>query len=154
MDEIVGMHVKSRRQAREVALQVLYQCDTLEDWSDEAIELCHSCFLREDDRESAEARAHHREYIDRLVNGVRRNLESIDRRISAASENWSFARMARVDRNILRVAVFEICFEEDVPEKVSINEAIEIARKFGSSETPAFVNGILDRVASSLRQAA
>ena len=151
---VLEMNVKSRRQAREVALQVLYQCDTLEDWSDEALDLCLSRFFAEDPPVDEDSRDLYRIYAIELVKGVRGKIKEIDERISAASENWSFSRMARVDRNILRIAVFEICFSAEVPDKVSINEAIEVARRFGARETPAFVNGILDRIAGAIREAA
>lgn len=151
---VLEMNIKSRRQARETALQVLYQCDTLDDWSNAAVDLCLSRFFSDEQYSAVGDDGECQSYVTQLVNGVRDNLAVIERRISSASQNWSFGRMARVDRNILRIAAFEICFLDEIPGKVSINEAIEIARRFGSSETPAFVNGILDRIAGSLREAA
>lgn len=76
----------------------------------------------------------------------------IDDVIQSASRNWRLDRMSRVDRNILRLATYELRFTEDVPVKVVINEAVELAKRFGAAESPAFVNGILDRVAQALRR--
>jgi N utilization substance protein B len=134
----------SRRQGRELALQVLYQLDFQPDLgAQNALVRFFSCFAPEED---AEARA----FTERLVRGVGEAQGQIDQRIGQASRNWRLERMARVDRNLLRMAVFELCFEEDVPPKVAINEAIEIAKRFGTQETPAFVNGVLDRVLEGL----
>jgi transcription antitermination protein NusB len=82
-----------------------------------------------------------------LVEGVLENLDELNDLISKTSKRWKLERMAVIDRNILRMASFEITKRDDIPVKVSINEAIEIAKRFGSSESAAFVNGILDRIA-------
>lgn len=84
-----------------------------------------------------------------LVDGVRAHLEEVNAHISETSRRWKIDRMAVIDRNILRLATYEILFREDIPAKVSINEAIEIAKTFGSQDSPAFVNGILDRIAEN-----
>lgn len=91
-------------------------------------------------------------FTERLVFGVGLELEQLDQKISEVSLNWSISRMLRVDRNILRMAVFEMLHCEDIPAKVSINEAIEIAKRFGSEESPTFINGVLDRIASKLSE--
>jgi N utilization substance protein B len=88
------------------------------------------------------------DYCRALVPGVIKHLADIDNLIGLASTNWSVARMTAIDRNIIRIAVFEIHFSEDVPTKVSINEAIEIAKDFGSDDSPKFVNGVLDKIAT------
>ena len=137
-----------RRRAREIALQVLYQNDVQPDLPVEtALARFWTSFVEETrgslpDDPLAEVRA----YADLLVRGVVEKQAEIDARIVSASRNWRIERMARVDRNLLRLAVFEVNFRDDVPAKVAINEAIEIAKRFGAHETPAFVNGILDRV--------
>ncbi|MDD5435899.1 MAG: transcription antitermination factor NusB, partial [Nitrospira sp.] len=77
---------------------------------------------------------------------VVKNITSIDEMINRSAENWSFNRMALVDRNIMRIAAYEILFIKDIPVKVTINEAIEIAKRFGGEESCAFINGILDRI--------
>jgi N utilization substance protein B len=92
------------------------------------------------------------EFATDLVKGVRENLEEIDSLISTHSTNWKLTRMAAVDKNILRMAVFELKSRPDIPTKVAINEAVEIAKKFGSSESGAFVNGILDNIAQEIRK--
>ena len=85
-----------------------------------------------------------------LVNGVNANRAAIDSRIEEKSKNWTITRMAQVDRNILRLAVFELFYRPDIPKNVTINEAVEVAKKFGAEDSSAFINGILDEIASSL----
>jgi N utilization substance protein B len=92
-----------------------------------------------------------REFADRLVRGVWSHLVEIDARIVRASKNWRLERMARVDRNLLRLGTYELAFCDDIPAKVAINEAIEVAKRFGAHESPSFVNGILDRVLEELK---
>ena len=87
-------------------------------------------------------------FFDTLTEGVLDNLEEIDAAIANRSKNWKVYRMSSVDRNALRVGVFEILFLEDVPDKVAINEAIEIGKHFGTAESGAFINGILDAVSA------
>jgi transcription antitermination factor NusB len=130
--------VKDRRLAREIALAFLYQWDLR---GPEVLPELDDLLLR--DRRSPEVS----EYAKALVHGTIAKKEPIDAQISAAAENWRIERMAVVDRNILRMAVFEMTERrEDVPPKVAINEAIELAKRFSTGESGAFVNGILDRV--------
>lgn len=82
-----------------------------------------------------------------IVNGTIRNLAEIDAAIQEAAEHWVLHRMAAVDRNILRLAVYELLYRSDIPAAVTINEAIEIAKKYSATESAAFINGILDRIA-------
>jgi len=89
-----------------------------------------------------------REFAEGLVQGVQEHRAVIDEAIKARSKNWTLVRMPRVDLNVMRMATYELMFRQDIPKKVSINEAIEIARKFGDKESPAFVNGILDEIES------
>ena len=139
----------SRRQAREVALQILYQLDVQEQLSDEqavALFWKNLAAQLEDKEGSPEGLdGAHRAYAEQLVRGVRANLADIDALIGQSSRNWRLERMARVDRNLLRLAVYELKYEADVPAKAAINEAIEIAKRFGTAESPAFINGILDK---------
>jgi len=95
-----------------------------------------------------------REFSEALINGVLANQEAIDGRIQKYAANYELGRIAVVDRNILRVAIYEMLFCNDVPPVVSINEAIEIAKKFGAEESGRFVNGILDRVKFELSRPA
>jgi N utilization substance protein B len=128
-----------RRRAREIALQVLYQLDIVRGDSKEALNLYFDNF-----RPSEKAR----EYCQRLVEGVCREQEKIDRLIEEKAENWTLKRMAVVDRNILRMATFELLNCPDIPFKASLNEAIELAKKFGNDDSSAFINGILDQIHS------
>jgi N utilization substance protein B len=148
----------TRRKGRELALQVLYQLDVQDKLQPgpeghAALELFWKSFARggqhgEDDQEIADEQD--RAFATALIDGVRKNLPAIDESIRKASRNWRLERMARVDRNLLRLAVYELAFEKDVPPKAAINEAIEIAKRFGTAESPAFVNGILDRCLEDL----
>lgn len=147
----------TRRRAREFALQMLYQLevqDQLKDGqerlSDEQVmalywrhfgrEQTHRSAAREPTDDEAS-----RAFADQLVRGVRSHQAELDAELGRASRNWRLERMARVDRNLLRLSLYELKFSRDVPAKVALNEAIEIAKRYGSAESPAFVNGILDR---------
>jgi N utilization substance protein B len=92
------------------------------------------------------------EFAGRLVITARSRLAEIDDAIQSASRNWRLDRMSRVDRNILRLATCELRHSPDVPVKVVINEAVELAKRFGTADSPAFVNGILDRIAHQIRR--
>jgi len=128
-----------RRAARELALQILYALDTNTTLS---VRETLQTFREQQD----EIPAKQREFAEVLVLGVQEHREMIDAAIKARSRNWSLARMPRVDLNVMRLASFELMFRPDIPKKVSINEAIEIARRFGDKDSPAFVNGILDEI--------
>lgn len=142
--------MKSRRTCREAAMQALYLCDAQGSFSHETVDLFSCHFVRiglNDEGENTTPRESDPFYRE-IVEGVLINREAIDSAIGLASRNWSIARMALVDRNILRVAVYEILYRSDVPTKVAINEAIEIAKEFASPEGPTFINGVLDKVVS------
>jgi N utilization substance protein B len=130
-----------RRRAREIALQVLYQLDISHGDPGEVLDLYWENF-----RPSLRAR----EFCQRLVEGVRRCQGQIDPFIEENSENWSLKRMAAVDRNILRLATFELLYCPEIPFKATLNEAIELAKKFGTDDSGAFINGILDKIHSLL----
>ena len=129
----------SRTRARECALQALYQLDTSGGEPRDVLRgiLAH---FEEADAETAQ-------FAEQLVRGVQSDRTQIDELIQKSSSNWKLDRMARVDRNILRLAVYEILRRGDVPVRVTLNEAIELGKKYGSEESSAFVNGVLDRVA-------
>ncbi len=131
----------TRRRAREIALQVLYQLDTSRGKPKEVLELFWENF-----KPSSQAR----EFCQRLVEGVSQNLGEVDRLIEDNSENWTLKRMAVVDRNILRLATFELLHCPDIPFKAILNEAVELAKKYGADDSSAFINGILDKVHSIL----
>lgn len=130
-----------RRLAREHALQVLYQVDLTRGDVEQAMRLFWSVEAAEDDTIA---------FAQRLIRGVIDAQERIDDLISGASTNWKVSRMSLVDRNVLRLGVFEFLEAPDVPPAVVINEGIELAKRFGTTESGAFVNGILDRVARDL----
>ncbi|MGZ3427443.1 MAG: transcription antitermination factor NusB [Polyangia bacterium] len=143
----------TRRRAREFALQILYQLDVQEQLSDEqAIGMFWRSFAATAEAEGALAAdlGEIQPFAEKLVRGVREHLAEIDGQIQNVSKNWRLERMARVDRNLLRLALYELKFVDDVPAKVAINEAIEIAKRYGTSESSAFVNGILDRCREEL----
>jgi len=134
--------MRKRSQSREFALQILYQIDILRDnfeqvWDD--------FWLAGDAKEISAAV---KEFTLVLVKGVTNNLSSIDSKISHCATNWELDRMAVVDRNILRLGAYEIIFCPDIPPKVSINEAVELAKKYSDSQAGKFVNGILDKIKS------
>ena len=128
-----------RREARELALQMLYALD-----SNPTAGL-HE-MLRTFREEQTGVQGKLREFAEELVRGVQEHRDAIDTYIRARSKNWALARMARIDLNVMRLATYELMFRPDIPKKVTINEAIEIARRFGDKDSPAFVNGILDEI--------
>jgi N utilization substance protein B len=134
-----------RTKARERAVQALYQIDVAATDLDEAL----LRFWRSFEPVEREVM----ELAEGLVRGVARYRREIDEAIEGVSVNWRLDRMARVDRNILRLAVHELVHRPEVPVKVVINEAIELGKKFGSENSGAFVNGVLDRVAAGLTPA-
>jgi N utilization substance protein B len=94
-----------------------------------------------------------RELATTLARGCAEQREAIDERIRQASKHWRIDRMARVDRNILRLGTFELVGMPDIPRRVTLNEAVELAKRFGDEQSPAFVNGLLDRIASDVGKA-
>jgi N utilization substance protein B len=140
--------IGARRRARECALQMLYALDLN---PGDTVEQVFAHFWRDFAGEAAEERdADVMGFAERLVRGAQTNLAEIDDIIQRASKNWRLERMARVDRNLLRLGAYELRYETDVPGRVVINEAIELAKRFGTSESPAFVNGLLDRISQEL----
>ena len=134
-----------RRKGREVALQFLYQLDL----HDEVDPASHETDFWARHPVDDDTRA----FASALVTGTKRRQEEIDRLIAQYAEHWDLDRMAVVDRNILRLAVYELLEQSKIPPKVAINEAIEISKKFGTRESSRFINGILDRVYKELRAA-
>jgi transcription antitermination protein NusB len=128
----------ARRKARELALQALYQIDIARTTAEDAL-----AKVLEKGSSGGEVQL----FAEQLVHGTAEKREKIDRALEAVSENWSLYRMAILDRNILRLAAYEILFCDEIPAAVSINEAVEIAKRYGDDNSPAFINGILDRIA-------
>ena len=140
----------TRRKSREAALQFLYQNDFVKvaDISDD-LELAESfhlfCSLYQVNKKA-------RPYALVLIQGVLAEIEKIDELISSAGSHWRLSRIAPTDRNLLRIAVFEMTLMEDVPPQVAINEAVEIAKRFAGDDSPGFINGVLDAVRSNFSQ--
>ena len=134
-----------RRKAREYALQILYQIDIRKE-KPSAIVLKR--FWAEQ-KVNEEVRL----FAEEIAKGTYKHLAKINTLIRQCAQHWSMDRMAAVDRSVLRLAVYEILYRMDIPASVTINEAVEIARKFGTDESSAFVNGILDSVARSTGKA-
>jgi transcription antitermination protein NusB len=128
-----------RRKAREYALQMLFQLDFTKRTYDEK--------TFEEFWSGKNERIDVKEFAVNLVRGTLQNLEKIDAMIEMVTENWLLKRMAAVDRNILRFAAYEILYRKDIPSAVTINEALEIAKKYSSTEAASFLNGVLDRIA-------
>src|SRR2546421_9315867 len=133
----------SRRKARECALQMLFAADVANAVSDEVLRTYWDELGDSDTEEAA------REFATRLAAGTIAHLESLDERIHSRAEHWRIPRMAIVDRNILRLAVYEFLYEP-TPRTVAINEALEIARRFSTYEATQFINGILDAIKRDL----
>jgi N utilization substance protein B len=128
----------ARTKAREAALQILFAIEANGAEADQAIR----DFWRE-----LPGDAEGRSYADDAVRGVRAALADLDERIARASTNWRLERMARVDRNLLRLGAWELLNRTDVPRAVVLDEAVELAKRYGTEESGAFVNGVLDRLA-------
>ncbi|MBA2732770.1 MAG: transcription antitermination factor NusB [Acidobacteria bacterium] len=133
----------SRRKARECALQMLFAADVSQARADELVRIYWTELGDADVEESA------REFATRLATGTLARVEELDERIKSRAEHWRISRMAIVDRNILRLAVYEFMFEP-TPRTVAINEALEIARRFSTYEATQFINGILDAIKRDL----
>jgi len=127
----------ARRKARELALQMLYQHDVSGNPPDTVIATFEDL---------QNSKANTREFATRVFKGTVQNMEKIDEMVQAQAENWRLSRMAVVDRNIIRMSVYEFLHEGDTPKLVIIDEAIEIAKKFGTQKSSQFINGILDGI--------
>ena len=132
-----------RRKSRELAMQALFYMDMAKCHSDENLQLF--CQVHQPPEETLS-------FFLKLVQGVNYTRTSVDTVISKYSDNWTMGRMSGVDRNVMRIAVFEMAFCPDIPHKVSINEAIDIGKAFGYEESGAFINGILDSIHLALQK--
>jgi transcription antitermination factor NusB len=131
-----------RRRARELAIQVLFHMEYNPGDPGESFDRVCESF-----GPPKEVRAYSRE----VVMGVWENKADLDRLIRRSSKNWRVERMSRVDRNILRIAIYEVVYRKDVPPKVSIDEAVELGKTYGAEESGAFINGILDHIYNELK---
>lgn len=135
----------NRRKARELTLQILYQLDFL--YEKPTSESFESLIL------SSEQSKRIQGFTEELIRGTIENLEEIDRIIQEAAEHWKVERMSAVDRNILRFTVYEIMYRKDIPPAVTINEALEIAKRYSTAESAPFINGLLDKIAQDFGRA-
>lgn len=130
----------TRHNAREKALQFLYRVDISQGGPEE------NFTSAEDAAASAANDSLSAQYRDAIVKGVLDNKKEIDRAIEACSDNWSIERMGIVDRNILRIAAYELMYRSDTPSKVVMDEAVELAKAYGAEQSSAFINGVLDKI--------
>ena len=135
--------MSSRRRSREMAIQVLYQVDMAQ--SDLAEALRVFC-------EHFKAPESIRDFAFELARGAYEHRGEVDSLIKRFSEHWRLERMPTVDRNILRLAIYELLYQPDIPAKVSINEAVDLGKKYGSEDSGSFINGILDRIRLHLEE--
>lgn len=130
--------MRKRTIAREHVLKVLYQRDITNRQIDQVVE---QYWEEQEDRDDETMN-----FANRLIFGISSHLKEIDKKISEYANNWQLKRMAVIDRNVLRLGLYELQFEPEIPPKVTINEAIELAKKYGDLESGKFVNGILDKI--------
>ena len=128
---------RRRRKSRELALQALYQLNITKQDATALLTQFEKHFLPDGEPD---------EFLRRLVLGVLKHCGELDRLIERYSENWRLDRIDVIDRNILRMALFELLYCEDIPPKVTINEAIDLGKRYGSEDSGSFINGILDRI--------
>jgi N utilization substance protein B len=126
-----------RRSSRELAMQALYYIDMGKNDQDQALRLFCINFEPSEDIKP---------FFESLVHGTLAHLPDIDRKIETFSSNWKLSRMSGVDRNVIRIAVYELMFCSDIPAKVAINEAIDIGKKYGTADSGSFINGVLDAI--------
>ncbi len=136
--------MRKRTKAREYALQILYAVDITKDDPKDCVERFWEG--------NAESSSEVKKFAAGIVLGVADNKKDIDKMIAKYATNWHLDRMAVIDRNVLRFATYELLYEKDIPPKVSINEAIDIAKKFGGPDSGKFVNGILDKINKTERK--
>lgn len=149
----------NRRKSRETVMKLMYQMsinkeelmDVIENLkanieADEEKMNEPSLVEREKDPDSMDLKDVDMEYIIRIANGVAQNEKLLDSKIESNLINWKVYRLSKIDLTILRICVFEMQFEEEIPERVAVNEAIELAKKFSSEKSAAFINGVLDKL--------
>ena len=136
----------ARRSGREAALQMLFQLEASGASAPQTIEMFWRAAADQDFEPDPEGRL----YADTIVGGVAEKLGDVDKQITSASKNWRLERMSRVDRNLLRMSTWELMVQKDVPRAVVIDEAVELAKSYGTDDSSSFVNGVLDRIATDL----
>lgn len=135
--------MSSRRKARELALKILYQKDsTSGDWKET---FKHLVNFMDIDKEG-------KNFAKELIEGTSKNHKLIDSKISEFSKHWKLSRISVIDRNIMRIACYEMLFQTKIPNAVSIDEAIELSKKYSADESKSFINGVLDGICKSLKK--
>jgi N utilization substance protein B len=132
----------TRRKSREDALRILFSWDTLDSNIDIVIDACKKSFKIKEISS----------FTKELVNGVIKNIKEIDELIVKFAKDWSLYRIFTIDKNILRIAIYELSYCNDIPKITSINEAIELAKKYSSRDASVFINGILDAILKDLEK--
>ena len=130
--------MRKRSVARECALKILYQIEIINAPAEKVLGL----FWEQEPEHDEEVRS----FAAVIVQGVHARLEDIDRKISEYATNWQIKRMAVIDRNVMRMGVYELLYAVDIPPKVAINEAVDLAKKYGDTDSGKFVNGVLDKI--------
>ncbi|BAU27428.1 NusB antitermination factor [Aneurinibacillus soli] len=139
----------NRRKSREKAVQILFSMDMTEATAQEAL----VNLMEEDDEDVHEKAAENMEFLTELVKGTFAHQTEIDSKISQYLRGWTIGRIANVDRAILRLAGYEMMYREDIPVRVTLNEAVELAKVFGTDDSPKFINGVLSSMSRDLEQA-
>ncbi len=141
----------NRRKSREVAMRLLFQTTLNEENLEEALENLKDVRdsnegTKEKDYESVDLKDVDIDYVKRIIKGIEENREKIDEKIKGNLKNWKIERLSKVDLSILRLCTYELKFEEDIPNKVSVNEAIELAKKYSGEKSATFINGVLGKM--------
>lgn len=129
----------NRRKAREKALQILFQHDL----NDQDFKQAMQDFLQQNNNDP---------FLTKIVEGVAKQMTTIDQTLSDHLDHWSIDRLASVEKTVLRIAIYEIAFMEDIPNNVAINEAVELAKKFGEEKSGTFVNGVLSKIINNRKE--
>ncbi|KGO15001.1 transcription antitermination factor NusB [Clostridium botulinum] len=141
----------NRRKSREVAMRLLFQTTLNGENLEEALENLKDVreseeITKEKDYESVDLKDVDIDYVKRIIKGIKENKEEIDEKIKGNLKNWKIERLSKVDLSILRLCTYELKFEEDIPNRVSVNEAIELAKKYSGEKSATFINGVLGKM--------
>ncbi|KEI78743.1 antitermination protein NusB [Clostridium botulinum A2 117] len=141
----------NRRKSREVAMRLLFQTTLNGENLEEALENLKDVreseeITKEKDYESVDLKDVDIGYVKRIIKGIEENKEEIDEKIKGNLKNWKIERLSKVDLSILRLCTYELKFEEDIPNRVSVNEAIELAKKYSGEKSATFINGVLGKM--------
>lgn len=140
----------TRREIREKALQSLFQLSANEDLSKETA--MEQALLNDQDETEEMEEVIIPEYLNQLVNGVVENQSMIDEKIKSHLKNWSMSRLAKTDLLVMRIAVYEMLFVEEVPDKVALNEALEVIKRYGDEQSSKFINGVLSNMVNEKKE--